>query len=263
MVKLVITGIAGKMGRMILTLASQDDYVEVTGGLEARSHPLVGTHMETSPAGAQIPVVDRLEDIIGECDVVVDFSQPKASLNHFEIAVAHKKALVIGTTGFSDDALREIRNTAGARAVVSPNMSVGMNLMFDVVEKLSRVLKSGYDVEIVEMHHRLKKDAPSGTAVRLMEVIEAAQPERDWIEIFGRKGVADERKDNEIGVLALRGGDIVGEHTVMFAGIGERLEVTHRAYSRENFARGAIVAAKWIVSQNDGIYTMKDVLGLA
>jgi len=155
-----------------------------------------------------------------------------------------------------------MRSTAGVRAVISPNMSVGMNLMFDTVEKLSRMLKDGYDIEIVEMHHRLKKDSPSGTAVKLMEVIEGAQPDKAWQEVFGRKGITGERKDNEIGVLALRGGDVVGEHTVMFAGIGERLEITHRAYSRENFARGAIIAAKWIVDKGEGIYTMKNVLGL-
>jgi 4-hydroxy-tetrahydrodipicolinate reductase len=263
MVRLVITGIAGKVGSTILKLASTDNGIEVTGGLEAKNHPLIGTLIETSDTGAKAPVADSLAGVIEGCDVVIDFTEPKASMEHFRIAAAHKKAIIVGTTGFSEEALREMKSIPGARAVISPNMSVGMNLMFDMVEKLSRILKTGYDVEIVEMHHRLKKDAPSGTAVKLMEVIEAAQPDRDWTEVFGRKGIIGQRKDNEIGVLALRGGDIVGEHTVMFAGIGERLEVTHRAYSRENFARGAIVAAKWIAGKDDGIYTMKEVLGLA
>ena len=137
-----------------------------------------------------------------------------------------------------------------------------MNLMFDVVEKLSRIMKDDYDIEIIEMHHKMKKDAPSGTAVKLKDIVEASEPARNWIEVFGRKGMTGERKKDELGVLALRGGDIVGEHTVMFAGAGERLEVTHRAYSRENFARGALLAAKWLSTQGNGIYSMKDVLGI-
>jgi 4-hydroxy-tetrahydrodipicolinate reductase len=127
---------------------------------------------------------------------------------------------------------------------------------------LSKALQEGYDVEIVEMHHRLKKDAPSGTAVRLKDIIQMSKPDKNWIEVFGRKGITGERKKEEIGILALRGGDVVGEHTVLFAGIGERLEVTHRAYSRENFARGALLAAKWITHQKNGVYSMKDVLGI-
>jgi 4-hydroxy-tetrahydrodipicolinate reductase len=141
-------------------------------------------------------------------------------------------------------------------------MSVGMNLMFDVVEKLSRIMKDDYDIEIIEMHHKMKKDAPSGTAVKLKDIVEASEPEGNWIEVYGRKGMTGERKKGELGLLALRGGDIVGEHTVMFAGAGERLEVTHRAYSRENFARGALLAAKWLSTRSNGIYSMKDVLGI-
>ncbi len=261
MVRIIITGVAGKVGSAILRLALDDEGVAVTGALEMKSHPLIGKNLDMAGASS-IRVEDDLSRIIDGCDAVIDFTDPKASLEHFRIAAARKKAIIIGTTGFSEEALNEIKTTPGVRVVISPNMSVGMNLMFDVVERLSRILKEGYDIEIVEMHHRLKKDAPSGTAVKLMEVAEAAQPDRDWIEIFGRKGIIGERKPDEIGVLALRGGDVVGEHTVMFAGPGERLEVTHRAYSRENFARGAIVAAKWIAGKGEGIYSMKDVLGL-
>ncbi len=263
MVRLVVTGVAGKVGSAILRLALSDDDVEVTGGLEAKNHPLIGTPVDPSSGRSKGPIVDSLGSVIEGCDVVIDFTDPGASLEHFRVATAHKKAIIIGTTGFSDEMLREIKSAKGGRAVVSPNMSVGMNLMFDMVEKLSRTLKAGNDVEIVEMHHRLKKDSPSGPADQLMEGIEGAQPDRNWIEIFGRKGITGQRNNDEIGVLALRGGDVVGEHTVMFAGIGERLEVTHRAYSRENFARGAIIAAKWIVGKGDAIYSMKDVLGLS
>ena len=147
-------------------------------------------------------------------------------------------------------------------AVVSPNMSIGVNLLFNLAEKAARVLGRDYDTEITEMHHKWKKDAPSGTALRLREIIKNAVPERAWIDVFGREGMVGERKSDEIAVLALRGGDVVGEHTVFFAGAGERLEITHRAYSRENFARGALVAAKWLVNQPKGVYDMADVLGL-
>jgi 4-hydroxy-tetrahydrodipicolinate reductase len=138
-----------------------------------------------------------------------------------------------------------------------------MNLMFDVVEKLSRKMKDTYDIEIVEMHHKLKKDAPSGTALKIKELVEASDPDRPWIEVFGRQGITGERRKEELAILSLRGGDVVGEHTIIFAGTGERLEVTHRAYSRENFAMGAIMAAQWIACKGTGIYSMRDVLGLS
>ncbi|HEY3275752.1 MAG TPA: 4-hydroxy-tetrahydrodipicolinate reductase [Syntrophorhabdaceae bacterium] len=261
MVKVIVTGAAGKVGSAILRLALADKDVEVTGVLETKGHPLVGKPVEGAVKSSP-PVADDLAAMTPWCDVIIDFTGPEASLAHFRLAAAKGKAIVIGTTGFSDEALREMENTPGARAVISPNMSVGMNLMFDIVEKVSKTLQDDYDIEIVEMHHRLKKDSPSGTAVKLMEIAESARPDKDWQEVFGRKGLIGERKHNEIGVLALRGGDVVGEHTVMFAGTGERLEITHRAYSRDNFARGAILAAKWIADKGPGIYTMKNVLGL-
>ena len=148
------------------------------------------------------------------------------------------------------------------KVVISPNMSIGMNVLFDVANKVASVLKEGYDVEIVEMHHRWKKDAPSGSALRIKDAIETAKPDRKWTEVFGREGITGERKTEEIGIMSLRGGDVVGEHTVFFAGMGERLEFTHRAFSRDNFARGALLAAKWLIRQPYGIYSMKDVLGL-
>jgi 4-hydroxy-tetrahydrodipicolinate reductase len=258
MLRLIVTGMAGKMGSAIMKLAQADPEITVVGCTEVAGHPLV----DSSASVAACRVVDDLWHIIGACDVVIDFTGPEASLNNFKVAKEHGKGIVIGTTGLNDKALKEMRSTAGARAVISPNMSVAMNVMFDVVEKVAGILKEGYDTEIVEMHHRLKKDAPSGTAMKLVEVIEGARPEKKWQEIYGRKGITGERKPEEIGVLALRGGDVVGEHTVMFAGIGERLEITHRAYSRDNFAKGAILAAKWLAQKGPGVYTMRDVLGL-
>jgi 4-hydroxy-tetrahydrodipicolinate reductase len=264
MIKLIVTGVGGKVGSAIFNLALKDGEFEVVGALEAPGHPLVGKAVSQITGESKYPfaITDNLAAIIGESDVVIDFTEARASMNYFRIARENKKAIVIGSTGFTDDALAEIGGTADARVVISPNMSVGMNLMFDVVEKLSRIMKDDYDIEIIEMHHKMKKDAPSGTAVKLKEIVEASEPARNWIEVFGRKGITGERKKEELGILALRGGDVVGEHTVMFAGVGERLEVTHRAYSRENFARGALLAAKWLSAQGNGIYSMKDVLGI-
>jgi 4-hydroxy-tetrahydrodipicolinate reductase len=261
MIKIIITGVCGKVGSTILNLALNDQEFAVVGAVEANTHPLVGKAINRV-AGDPLYIEGDLTHIIKKCDVVVDFTEPKVSLEHFRLARKNKKAIVIGTTGFSESALAEIGKASDTRVVISPNMSVGMNLMFEMVGMLSRIMKDDYDIEILEMHHKMKKDAPSGTAMRLKDIVEAAEPARNWIEIFGRKGIVGERKKEELGIFALRGGDVVGEHTVMFAGAGERLEVTHRAYSRDNFARGALLAAKWLKSQAAGIYSMKDVLGI-
>ena len=180
------------------------------------------------------------------------------------LAAPAGKAVVIGTTGFSPAQTAEIKKLAEtARVVLAPNMSVGVNLMFKVVADIARILCTGYDVEIVEAHHRLKKDAPSGTAMKLAQVIAAAlERDLDQVGVYERKGMIGQRTDAEIGIQTLRAGDIVGEHTVMFGGIGERLEIIHRAHNRDNFARGAVRAAQWIVSQPQGLYDMQDVLGL-
>jgi len=264
MTNVIITGVSGRMGAAILKLALKETDLTVVGLVEAKGHPIVGRRAESLIAGAgnSLIVEDDLAKIIDEGEVVIDFTQPQSSLGHFRLARQKGKAIVIGTTGFTDGALGEIMSARDARVVISPNMSVGMNLMFDVVERLAHVMKDDYDIEVVEMHHKLKKDAPSGTAIKLKDLIESSEPNRQWIEVFGRKGILGERKKEEIGVLSLRGGDVVGEHTVMFAGIGERLEITHRAFSRENFAQGALVAARWLAAQSPGVYSMKDVLGL-
>lgn len=264
MVKLIITGAAGKMGTAIIKCALEDGNFDITGLVESKSHPDIGKPkaIMTGTIGKPLLIEDSLEKVIEKGDVVIDFTEAKASAEHFRIVKQYGKAHVIGTTGFSDDALTEIRRAKDIKVVISPNMSIGMNVLFDVANKVSSVLKEGYDVEIVEMHHRWKKDAPSGSALRIKDAIETAQPDRKWTEVFGREGITGERKIQEIGVMSLRGGDVVGEHTVYFAGMGERLELTHRAFSRDNFARGALLAAKWLVGQSYGIYSMKDVLGL-
>jgi 4-hydroxy-tetrahydrodipicolinate reductase len=264
MIKLIITGAAGKVGTAIIKCALEDADFEIVGLVETDTHPDIGKPIMIKAGKEDKPllIVGSLEKVIKQGDVVIDFTESKASMTHFMIAKQHGKAHVIGTTGFNDNILAEIHGTKDMRAVISPNMSIGMNVLFDVVNKVSGVLKEGYDVEIVEMHHRWKKDAPSGSALHLKDSIEIAKPDQKWIEVFGREGLTGERKAEEIGIMTLRGGDVVGEHTVYFAGMGERLEFTHRAFSRDNFARGALLAAKWLVRQPYGIYSMKDVLGL-
>ncbi len=264
MIKLAITGVCGKMGSAILKLAVSDKDFQITGAVEKKGHPMVGQPADRiiGNAPGSITIVHDIEKVIDACDVIIDFTDPHGTLENFRLVREKQKCIVIGTTGLAEDAIRQIRDSKDVKVVISPNMSIGMNLMFDVIDRVSKVLQDGYDVEIVEMHHRWKKDAPSGTAMQLKEIVKSAQPGKRWEEVYGRKGFTGERKDEEIAILGLRGGDIVGEHTVMYAGIGERLEITHRAYSRENFARGALTAAKWIVRQSPGIYGMKDVLGL-
>ena len=172
--------------------------------------------------------------------------------------------MVVGTTGFSPEMLKEIQTLAkGIRCVMAPNMSVGVNVMFKIAGEMARLLSEDFDMEILEVHHRFKKDAPSGTAMRLARVVaEAAGRDLEQVGVYGRKGITGVRTDEEIAVHALRAGDITGDHTLMFGGIGERLELIHRAHSRDNFARGAVRAARWVVGQPAGLYDMQDVLGL-
>jgi len=263
MVRLIITGACGRTGSAIVRLAAADSDFTVTHVLEAKGHPLVGTNI-TIPglAVASLPVETDIESIVADGDVIIDFTEPTSSLLHFRTAAKHGKAIIVGTTGFSSQMQSEMRGTAGSRAVISPNMSIGVNLLFNLAQKAAQVLGSDYDTEIIEMHHNRKKDAPSGTALRLKEVITNTDQSRAWVEVTGRAGLVGERRPDEIGVLAIRAGDIVGEHTVFFVGSGERIELIHRAYSRDNFARGALAAAKWIVDRPEGVYDMNDVLGL-
>lgn len=265
MIRLGVAGVCGRMGNAILKLALSDADFAITGAAEREGHPSIGKGLDAVMPGAPSAcgITDDFTQVIENIDLLIDFTEPASTLRLFRLAAARRKAIVVGTTGFSKEALREIGETPGARAVISPNMSIGVNLMFDLVRRAAFALTRDYDVEIVEMHHRWKKDAPSGTAVRLRQMVEQGRPDNAWSYVSGREGIVGERKPEEIGVLAVRGGDIVGEHTVFFAGLGERVEITHRAYSRDNFARGALLAAKWLVQQQPGIYDMHNVLGLA
>jgi 4-hydroxy-tetrahydrodipicolinate reductase len=266
MVKAIVTGVAGRMGGRIVHMMEAAAGIRLVGAVEAPGHAAVGKDVGEvvglPPMG--VKVVDSLDQVLSEAEVVIEFTHPEPSLAHLSKVADGGKAMVLGTTGFSPPQIAEIHALASrAHLVFAPNMSVGVNLMFKVVADIARVLGDGYDVEIVEAHHRLKKDAPSGTAIKLGQVIaHALNRELEKVGVYARHGIIGARPDKEIGIQTVRAGDIVGEHTVLFAGLGERLEIIHRAHSRDNFARGAVRAALWVVSQPPGLYDMQDVLGL-
>lgn len=266
MSKVIVAGAAGKMGTRIIHMLAGAPGLELVGAFEQPGHPAVGRTVAevTGVAGCNLPVGDSLAAVLPLGEVVIDFTTPEASVAHLRQVAAAGKAAVIGTTGFTAMQLAEIKELSrNCRVVLAPNMSVGVNLMFKVVGDIARVLSSGYDVEIIEAHHRLKKDAPSGTAMKLAQVIaQALQRDLEQVAVYERKGLIGQRTDAEIGIQTIRAGDIVGEHTVIFGGIGERLEIIHRAHNRDNFARGAVRAAQWILTQPSGLYDMQDVLGL-
>lgn len=265
-VKVAVAGAAGRMGQRVIQTAASFPGVDVVGALEAPGHKAVGTDAGLVAGIGQLGVVvsQDLDGVLQGADVMVDFTHHSASMEHLSAAVRLSKAIVIGTTGFSKEEWEEIKAIGpSTRCLVSPNMSVGVNVMLGLLEQAARLLGPDYDVEIIEAHHRHKADAPSGTALRMAEVVAKAmgrELSRDGV--FARHGQIGPRRQGEIGIQAVRAGDIVGEHTVIFGGIGERMELVHRAHSRENFARGALRAALWLVDQPPGLYDMQDALGL-
>jgi len=266
MLKAVVLGAGGRMGGRIITMIAQSDVIELGAALEKAGHPTIGKDAgEVAGIGRNgIIIGDNLAAGFPKGDVVIDFTHHSAALEHVELAAATGKAIVIGSTGFSSEEIAAIEKQAEkVRCVLSPNMSVGVNLLFKVLETVAGILGDDYDVEIVETHHNLKKDAPSGTAMRMAQIIATALARNlDEVGVYERKGMIGERSKKEIGIQTIRAGDIVGEHLVLFAGGSERLEFIHRAHSRDNFARGALRAAQWIVTKNNGLYDMQDVLGL-
>jgi 4-hydroxy-tetrahydrodipicolinate reductase len=254
------------MGSRVAQIISGTEGIELAGGFEYPGHPLVGKDLAEaiggSPTGRTIG--GRIEDVLDSADVVIDFTNAAASLEHLRSASAKGRPMVIGSTGFTRGQLDEAAILAAAvPCVISPNMSVGVNVMFKMAAEAARLLGDGYDVEIVEAHHRFKKDAPSGTAIKLAQVVARAL-DRDLgqVGVYARHGMTGERTGSEIGIQTIRGGDIVGDHTIIFASLGERIELVHRAHSRDNFARGAIRAAIWVLDKACGIYDMSDVLGI-
>ena len=243
MTRIIITGSRGRMGRALLACAAHHSELQVVG---------------------QIDQGDELRSVIVQGDVVIDFSSHSATPGIASLCAEHKKALVVGTTGHSDEGKSRIRDLKSQIPIVlSSNFSTGVNALFWLTQKATELLGPGYDLEIVEVHHRLKRDAPSGTAQTLAEILaEARKQMLDKVARHGRAGLIGERTGTEIGIHSVRGGDVVGDHTVIFAGPGERLELTHKASSRDTFANGALRAAQWAVKQRPGLYDMRDVLGL-
>ena len=266
MVKAIVTGAAGRMGSRIISLIHATDGIEVAGAVEQPAHHSVGRDAGENLAIGRIGVniEPDLRNCAGKGDVVIDFTSHEASISHLEMAAGKGCAMVIGSTGFTPEEMKKVEELAKLTpCVLSPNMSVGVNVMFKVLDIAAGILGDDYDVEIMEAHHNLKKEAPSGTAMKMAEIIaEALGRDLGEVGVYSRRGLIGERTKREIGIQTLRAGDIVGDHTVMFCGMGERLEFIHRAHSRDNFARGAIRAAKWVVGQKNGIYDMQDVLGL-
>ncbi len=266
MIKAAVSGAGGKMGTSILNVLFKDPEIEIVGTTETAGHHLLGSDLGVivNSADTNISITEDMDSAFEDAEVVIDFTTPSSTLLTAEHCKAGNRAIVIGTTGLSraeKNRLRQIAETVPV--VISPNMSVGVNLAFELSKILAARLGEEFDVEIVETHHGDKVDAPSGTAIGLAEAVaEGLGVDPDTHIRFERRGNIGRRKKGEIGVQTLRGGDVVGDHTVMFLGRGERLEITHKALSRENFSRGVLRAVKWVAGKPPGIYGMKDVLGI-
>jgi len=266
-VRLAVSGATGRMGHTILELASQDHQLEIVGALENASHPSMGKPLNevlTSLSKVKAPLASVLPRLSPKPDVLIDFTQPQATMGYLHEASSEGIGMVIGTTGCNEQEKEQVREAAKKIPIVmASNMSVGMNLLFALVEEAAAKLGPKYDVEIMEAHHHFKKDAPSGSALSLGEAVARAwKVNLKDVSTHGRQGQVGERKNGTIGFHAIRGGDIVGDHTVLYAGPGERLELTHRAHSREAFAQGALKAALFVAGKKSGLYDMLDVLGL-
>jgi 4-hydroxy-tetrahydrodipicolinate reductase len=265
MINLAIAGAGGRMGRMLLEAAGVQEGMAISGALEHASSPLLGKDAgELAGTAKGVTITADLALGLKNASVLIDFTRPEGTLQHLAACRAHKVNAVIGTTGFTPEQKREIEVAAKEIAIVfAPNMSVGVNVTLKLIEMATRALHEQYDIEIIEAHHKLKVDAPSGTAIKMGEVAAAAMGKTlDEIGVFERHGVIGERKPGTIGFTAIRGGDIIGDHTVMYAGTGERIEISHKSSTRNNYAQGALLAAKFVAGRTSGIFDMQDVLRL-
>ncbi|WP_275286637.1 4-hydroxy-tetrahydrodipicolinate reductase [Halomonas elongata] len=267
MTRIAIAGVAGRMGRTLVNAVQQDAEATLAGGTVSPGSSLVGADVGELAGSGKLGVqaTASLAAIADDFDVLIDFTAPRVTLDNLAVCAEHGKRMVIGTTGLSDEELAELDGYRDRLPmVVAPNMSVGVNLTFKLLETAARALgDEGYDIEVIEAHHRHKVDAPSGTALKLGEVVADAleRPLKEYA-VFERVGQCGPRSDKEIGFATVRAGDIVGEHTVMFATEGERIEITHKASSRMTFAKGAVRAARWVAGKPAGRYDMQDVIGL-
>ena len=255
--RIAVAGAGGRMGATLVEAIQNDGGLMLAAALDAPGTAPIGREVGGVKVGADIDAA------VAACDVLIDFTRPEGTLRHLEACARRAKAIVIGTTGFSDSQKQVVEGAAKRIPIVmSPNFAVGVNALFAVAGTTARALGEGYDIEIIEAHHRHKVDAPSGTALKLGEIVARALGRDSKSFVFGREGDTGERPAKQIGFHAIRGGDIVGEHTVLFAGLGERLELTIRSQSRMTYASGAVRAAKWLRGRPAGLYDMFDVLGL-
>jgi 4-hydroxy-tetrahydrodipicolinate reductase len=266
MADVVVAGAAGRMGCRLVAILQGDKDLRLAAALEAPGHPAVGKDAgEVAGVGRTgVAITDKPEGALGADRILIEFSVPEATLAHLRLVAREGGRAVIGTTGLSPAQREEIADLARqAPILLSPNMSVAVNVAFRVLRDMARMLGDEFDVEVTEIHHRFKKDAPSGTALRMAEVVaEALGRDLASTAVYGRHGLPGERTRNEIGIFSLRSGDVVGDHTVSFGTLGERLELTHRSHNRDNYARGALRAARFTRGARPGLYSMQDVLGL-
>ena len=265
MANLIVSGAAGRMGRLLVSIIVNEGIHRLAGALEAPGNPVVGKDAgEVAGVGIQgVRIVDDYTTIARPDTVTLDFTNATASLRHLEIAASRGAAIVIGSTGFTPELETRAKGLAArTRTVIAPNMSIGVNVLMKIAAEVATIL-GDFDAEVIEIHHNTKVDAPSGTAIALGRTIaEARNLDYRANAVYGREGITGVRPHDKIGVLALRAGDAVGDHTVIFGGQGERLELIHRAQSRESLARGALRAAAWLEPREPGLYSMRDVLGL-
>ncbi len=266
MTRITVCGALGRMGSMVVKAVAKEKDMELVAGVETPDNSDVGRDLGEilglGRLGAEL--IHDLSAVLHSCDCVVEFTNPEATVAHLTVTGRTAKPYVVGTTGFREEHLAELKAYAeNAPLLLSPNMSIGVNLLFKLAPEIARTLGESYDIEIVEAHHRGKADAPSGTARRLAELTAAALGrELKRAGVYGRKGLTGERSGEEIGIHSVRGGDIAGDHTVIYAGPGERLELIHRAHSRETFAQGTVRAIRFVAKAKPGLYDMMDVLDL-
>ena len=267
MINVGITGASGRMGRALLEAVTNAEGMTVAAAIERPGSSVIAADAgEVAGIGKlNVPIVDDLRAVVTDIDILIDFTHPTVTLANLETCRQAGKRIVIGTTGFNDEEKQQISQAAKEIGVVfAPNMSVGVNLCFKLLDLTARIMGNEVDIEIIEAHHRHKVDAPSGTALRMGEVVaDALGRDLKDCAVYGREGQTGERDRQTIGFETIRAGDIVGEHTVMFADIGERVEITHKASSRMTFAKGAARAAAWVMQQEPGLFDMQDVLGLS
>lgn len=266
MTNIAVTGAAGRMGKALIEACSLADDARLVAATERAGSTVIGADAgEVAGIGKNgVAIADNVASTVSQFDVLIDFTTPESTLDNLDVCRQAKKRLVIGTTGLTVDDKQQIAEAANEIAIVfAPNMSVGVNLCLKLLDLAARVMNEDIDIEIIEAHHRHKVDAPSGTALAMGEVVaNALGRELKECAVYGREGRTGERDRKTIGFETIRAGDIVGEHTVMFAGIGERVEITHKASSRMTFANGAVRAAKWLMANDKGLFDMQDVLGL-